>query len=294
MHYYMERNSKALGHWGRVKEGIGEIGWSTTKRRKSSLYHWATGLKVAVQRTSTVGKTGLAVDQTVRVSSDKRVQHPFRSLREDTFYPPKIDSTPLGQAGILTHKRMLQFLFKINDADIAVHSFQSAPVIWLSMSTSRSSGANTGESCSRNSGGADVRGIPRLFAMSGTLQQGTIQRILDIPGKYTQILYTNRQTLWTNTFKHVNCSSATDAQRGCSRLKGLGYLSLQGLQIRRQKADSVNSPSRRKAARLGNSGFSRKLGNSSGTWNHNVNYHIHSMVLKYKWSHCLYLNKTEV
>lgn len=150
------------------------------------------------------------------------------------------------------------------------------------MSTSRSSGANTGESCSRNSGGADVRGIPRLFATSGALQQGTIQRILDIPGKYTQILYTNRQTLWTNTFKHVNCSSATDAQRGCSRLKGLGYLSLQGLQIRRQKANSDNSPSRRKAARLGNSGFSRKLGNSSGTWNYNVNYHIHSMVLKYK------------
>ena len=55
-----------------------------------------------------------------------------------------------------------------------------------------------------------------------TLQQGTIHCILDTLRKYTQIFYTYRHILWTNILRHVNSSSATDAQRWWSRLKGLG------------------------------------------------------------------------
>lgn len=74
---------------------------------------------------------GLAMDQTPRVPSYQRMQHLSRGLREDTFlaYLPKVDSITLGQAGILTHKRLLQLFFKINDADIVVHNFKSAFVI---------------------------------------------------------------------------------------------------------------------------------------------------------------------
>lgn len=86
----------------------------------------------------------------------------------------------------------------------------------------RSPAANTSESCNTDSGRADAKDIPRQFSMSETLQQGTIQCILDTLHKYIQTFYTCRHTLWTDTFKHVNCSSATDAQRWCSRLKGLG------------------------------------------------------------------------
>lgn len=56
-------------------------------------------------------------------------------------------------------------------------------------------------------------GIPRLFSMPETLQQGTIQCILDILGKNAQTFYTHIDTHSGQTLKHVHCSSATDAQR---------------------------------------------------------------------------------
>lgn len=72
---------------------------------------------------------------------------------------------------------------------------------------------NTCESCSRDNGSADAMGNTRLFSMPETLQQGTIQCILDILGKNAQILYTHIDTHSGQTLKHVYCSSATDAQR---------------------------------------------------------------------------------
>lgn len=78
-------------------------------------------VRVAVQRTTfhflglnTVGEMGLAMRQAPRVPSDQRMQRPSRGLREDTFlaYPPKVDSHALGQAGVLTQKRMLQLFFQ--------------------------------------------------------------------------------------------------------------------------------------------------------------------------------------
>lgn len=76
-----------------------------------------------------------------------------------------------------------------------------------------SSGVNTCESCSRDNDSADAMGIPRLFSMPETLQQGTIQCILDILGKNAQTFYTHIDTHSGQTLKHVHCSSATDAQR---------------------------------------------------------------------------------
>lgn len=154
------------------------------------------------------------------------MQHSSRGLREDTLldFSPKVDNITLGQAGISTHKRLLQLFFKINDADTVVHSFKSAFVIWLSISMSRSSGANTSESCNRNSGRANnAKGVPRQFSMSeNSAARYHSLYIRYSTHKYIQIFYTYRHTLWTNIFRHVNSSSATDAQRWCSRLKSLG------------------------------------------------------------------------
>lgn len=76
-----------------------------------------------------------------------------------------------------------------------------------------SSRVNTCESCSRDNGNADATGISRLLSMPETLQQGTIQCILDILGKNAQTFYTHLDTHSGQTLKHVHCSSATDAQR---------------------------------------------------------------------------------
>lgn len=91
-------------------------------------------VRVAVQGTAfyflgcnTMGEMGLAMHQTPGVPSDQRMQHPSR--RHILSLSPKVDSHTLRQAGVLTHKRMLQLFFKMNDADRIVHSFKSAFVI---------------------------------------------------------------------------------------------------------------------------------------------------------------------
>lgn len=78
--------------------------------------------------------------------------------------------------------------------------------------------------------------------------------------KYAQTFYTHTDIHYEQT--HSNMLTVLqllmlkdDAQDS----KVLVPLSLEGLQILRQKADSENSPSRRKATCSGNSVFGRKL-----------------------------------
>lgn len=110
------------------KEEEEEGGGKRTRRRRKRrgrapcTMHWATGLEQLHKGPPSIsydsilwGMWELAMDQTLRVPLDERVQHPSRGLREDTFLacPPQGDSITLGQAGILTHKRMLQLFFQI-------------------------------------------------------------------------------------------------------------------------------------------------------------------------------------
>lgn len=96
--------------------------------------------------------------------------------------------------------------------------------------------------------------------MPETLEQGTIQCILDTSGKYTQTSYTQIDTLCGQTQSNMLTVLQLLMLKGDAQdSKVLVPLSLQGLQILRQKADSDNSLSRRKATCSGNIGFNGKL-----------------------------------